>query len=134
MRVSATLVVIPSLLCLASSSPSSAQVANASRMAVTHETAFQADTPRRDTTAAAVATDIRSGPPIAKGGVIGALIGVAITYAALESCNRQPQKGDMGNWCAMAIVTVGPAAVGGGALIGGFVGWLVARSEREGAQ
>ena len=132
MRINSSAIALAAALGLANSSVSRAQVADAGRVAVTQATASLANYLPRDTTAAAVATDIRSGPPIAKGGAIGALIGVAITYAALESCNRQPQKGDMGNWCALAIVTVGPAAVGGGALIGGFMGWLVARSEREG--
>ena len=134
MRINSSVIALAAALALAISSISRAQVADAGRVAVTRERAFPADTLPRDTSAAAHATDIRSGPPIAKGGAIGALIGVAITYAAIESCNRQPQKGDMGNWCALAIVTVGPAAVGGGALLGGFVGWLVARSEREGAR
>jgi len=116
----------------------SAQVADVGRVAVARvgdSSSAAGFSGSSDTTRAMVVKEIRAGPPIALGAVIGALAGVAYTVVAVNHCETQPSSNkDMSGLCGLGYVTVGPAALGGGALIGGFVGWLVARSQREGAR
>ena len=138
MRINSSVIALAAALGLTNSSVSRAQVADMGRVAVARvrdssSAAGVSGSP--DTTRALVVKEVHAGPPIALGAVIGALAGVAYTVVAVNHCETQPSSNkDMSGLCGLGFVTVGPAALGGGALIGGFVGWLVARSQREGAR
>jgi hypothetical protein len=135
MRINRSAVAVALVASLGNGSVAYAQRADARRVGVSRAQSSPVDSvareAARDTVDAVVAKEVRSGPPIAIGAIVGALIGVVYTIASVNSCETQPSgNNDMKGFCGIGYVVIGPAAAGGGALVGGFVGWLVARSQR----
>jgi hypothetical protein len=65
------------------------------------------------------------------GAVVGALIGVAATVAAVEYCIANDQPRSEGPPCELGYIYVGVPASAAGALIGALVGWYAPAVQRR---
>ncbi|CAN5435436.1 hypothetical protein BH09GEM1_BH09GEM1_06760 [soil metagenome] len=69
-----------------------------------------------------------TGQHVLLGAAVGVVAGIVMTLASVSSCEAHASPKEKG-YCAFDILIVGPYATGGGAIVGGFVGWVVARSK-----
>ena len=122
---SPSIFVIALLLQCGHSSAARAQRNNAYRVGVSRQQVFprsKQEPASRDTVGVTPTIEDRTSSDVTVGAIAGGVVGVAITLLAYQACTKSsPWQSDTSH-CGIALIVVAPAAIGGGAIIGGLLG------------